>query len=228
MVHPVQRHRRRQRHAAANCAMPATISQIRGWLWWRKVALPASFPITSPARSPPPADRGTPASWPNWRAGAIGPCTRMGLGAYITHATTDGDFRHVVLGIAVMSVLSWCSTACSGGRFTGYAETQIPADVRRRHGERQCSRSVAMCAGRSRGARGEELLVLDDVNLTLRQGEIVGLARPFRLRQIHAAAPDRRACAAARRQASPIWARPSKGPPRASPWCSRVSRCFPG
>ena len=33
---------------------------------------------------------------------------------------------------------------------------------------------------------GEELLVLDDVNLTLKQGEIVGSAGPLRLRQIHA------------------------------------------
>ncbi len=35
--------------------------------------------------------------------GQHAPCAPHGLGAYIADATTSGDFRHVVLGMAVMS-----------------------------------------------------------------------------------------------------------------------------
>ena len=46
---------------------------------------------------------GTPASWPRWRAGARHTLHAHGLGAYISDATTAGDFHRVVLGIVVMS-----------------------------------------------------------------------------------------------------------------------------
>ncbi len=36
MVHPVQRHRGRQHHAARIAATPATISGCKGWLWWKQ------------------------------------------------------------------------------------------------------------------------------------------------------------------------------------------------
>jgi NitT/TauT family transport system permease protein len=69
----------------------AQSSASSGWLWWRKVALPACFPTTSPARSPPRADRGTQhrrrvASWGDTTLQA------HGLGAYIADATAAGDF----------------------------------------------------------------------------------------------------------------------------------------
>ena len=63
----------------------------------------ACFPTTSPARSPPRAARGTPASSPKSRAGARSTLRAHGLGAYIADATTAGDFHRIVLGIAVMS-----------------------------------------------------------------------------------------------------------------------------
>ena len=47
------------REAAANF-------RVRGWDWWRQGrSCPGIFPITSPARSPPRAARGTPRSSPN-------------------------------------------------------------------------------------------------------------------------------------------------------------------
>ena len=78
-----------------------------------------------------------------------------------------------------------------------------------------------------RKAGGGELSVLEDVNLSLREGEIVGLlgrsgsGKSTLLRLI---------AGSARRPAaiSSITARRSTAPPRASPWCSRASRSFRG
>jgi NitT/TauT family transport system permease protein len=76
---------------------------VHGWLWWRKVALPAVFPyyVTGAIT----------ASGGAWNASVIAEVASWGkttlhahgLGAYISDATTSGDFRRVVLGIAVMS-----------------------------------------------------------------------------------------------------------------------------
>ncbi len=77
--------------------------QLKGWLWWRKVALPGVFPfyvtgaITASGGSWNAAIVAEVASW--------GPHTLRahGLGAYIADATTAGDFHRIVLGIATMS-----------------------------------------------------------------------------------------------------------------------------
>ena len=45
MVHPVQRHRRRQHHAARSCATPPRISASMAGCGGRRVALPAVFPF---------------------------------------------------------------------------------------------------------------------------------------------------------------------------------------
>ncbi|MFD2780212.1 ABC transporter permease [Novosphingobium pokkalii] len=52
---------------------------VRGWQWWRQVALPGIFPITSPARSRLRAGHGTPRSWPKWSPGAIITCAPTAL-----------------------------------------------------------------------------------------------------------------------------------------------------
>ncbi|MDE2111465.1 MAG: ABC transporter permease subunit [Alphaproteobacteria bacterium] len=77
--------------------------QIKGWLWWRKVALPAVFPyyVTGAIT----------ASGGSWNAAIVAEIVEWGhntlraygLGSYITDASTAGDFRKIVLGIAVMS-----------------------------------------------------------------------------------------------------------------------------
>ncbi|HTP78056.1 MAG TPA: ABC transporter permease subunit [Rhizomicrobium sp.] len=77
--------------------------QVKGWLWWRKVALPAVFPfyvtgaITASGGSWNAAIVAEVASWGNQTLRA------HGLGAYIADATAAGDFHKIVLGIATMS-----------------------------------------------------------------------------------------------------------------------------
>jgi NitT/TauT family transport system permease protein len=81
-----------------------TSFQVRGWLWWRRIALPAVFPfyvtgaITASGGSWNASIVAEVASWGNERLEA------RGLGAYIAHATAAGDYHRIVLGIAVMSL----------------------------------------------------------------------------------------------------------------------------
>jgi len=85
------------RHAAQNL-------RIGGWLWWRRVALPAVMPyyvtgaITASGGSWNAAIVAELASWGNKQVRA------HGLGSYIAEATLAGDYHHIVLGIATMSV----------------------------------------------------------------------------------------------------------------------------
>ncbi len=78
--------------------------QCRGWLWWRKIALPAVFPyfvtgaITASGGSWNASIVAEVASWGDTHLQA------NGLGAYIARATDAGDMHRVVLGIAVMSL----------------------------------------------------------------------------------------------------------------------------
>ena len=77
--------------------------QVKGWLWWRKIALPAVFPyyvtgaITASGGSWNASIVAEVASWGDTHLKAAG------IGAYIAEATEAGDMRRVVLGIAVMS-----------------------------------------------------------------------------------------------------------------------------
>ncbi len=77
--------------------------QVKGWLWWRKVGLPAVLPyyvtgaITASGGSWNAAIVAEVASWGHRTLHAYG------LGAYIADATSQGDFPKIVLGIVVMS-----------------------------------------------------------------------------------------------------------------------------
>ena len=78
--------------------------KVTGWLWWRKVALPAVLPfyvtgaITASGGSWNAAVVAELASWGDSQVQA------RGLGAYIAEATTAGDFHRIVLGIGTMSL----------------------------------------------------------------------------------------------------------------------------
>jgi NitT/TauT family transport system permease protein len=78
--------------------------RIKGWLWWRKVALPAVLPfyvtgaITASGGSWNAAIVAELANWGNTQIKA------RGLGSYIAEATTAGDFHKIVLGIGTMSL----------------------------------------------------------------------------------------------------------------------------
>lgn len=77
--------------------------RVRGWLWWRRIALPAVFPFYMTGAIT--------ASGGSWNASIVAEIARWGdttlkahgLGAYIAQATEAGDFHRIVLGIAVMS-----------------------------------------------------------------------------------------------------------------------------
>lgn len=95
---------------AGASAIPADLREVagmfgvRGWQWWRQVALPAIFPyyITGALT----------ASGGSWNASIVAEVVSWGshhleahgLGAYIADATTAGSFPRVALGIGVMSL----------------------------------------------------------------------------------------------------------------------------
>jgi NitT/TauT family transport system permease protein len=95
---------------AGASALPAELRyasdnlHVSGWLWWRKVALPGVFPyyvtgaITASGGSWNAAIVAELASWGATQVRA------HGLGSYIAEATAAGDFHHIVLGIATMSL----------------------------------------------------------------------------------------------------------------------------
>jgi len=76
---------------------------VRGWQWWRQVALPAIFPyyVTGALT----------ASGGSWNASIVAEVVTWGhqrleapgLGAWIAKATATGDYPRVALGIATMS-----------------------------------------------------------------------------------------------------------------------------
>jgi NitT/TauT family transport system permease protein len=78
---------------------------VRGWLWWRRVALPAVFPfyvtgaITASGGSWNASINAEVAQWGTETVRA------HGLGAYIADSTAAGDFARNVLGIVVLSLL---------------------------------------------------------------------------------------------------------------------------
>jgi NitT/TauT family transport system permease protein len=77
---------------------------VRGLLWWRRIAIPAVLPyyvtgaITASGGSWNASIVAEVASWGDEHLEA------QGLGAYIAQQTVAGDFHHIVLGIAVMSL----------------------------------------------------------------------------------------------------------------------------
>ncbi len=85
-------------------AEAATNFRVSGWLWWRRVMLPGIFPyyvtgaITASGGSWNAAIVAEVASWGDTKLQA------HGLGAYIARATDEGNFAHVVLGVAMMSL----------------------------------------------------------------------------------------------------------------------------
>lgn len=78
--------------------------QLRGWQWWRKLALPAVFPsfLTGAITASGGAwNASIVAELVHWGASDV---EAAGLGAYIVKATTAGDQPRILLGIAVMSL----------------------------------------------------------------------------------------------------------------------------
>jgi NitT/TauT family transport system permease protein len=78
--------------------------RVRGWLWWRRLALPAVFPafITGAITASGGALNASIVSevivWGDQKL------TATGLGAYIVDATEAGDYPRIILGVAIMSL----------------------------------------------------------------------------------------------------------------------------
>jgi NitT/TauT family transport system permease protein len=82
----------------------ASMFGVKGWQWWRSVALPAIFPyyitgaLTASGGSWNASIVAESVSWGNRHLQAAG------LGSYIANATVAGDYPRVALGIATMSL----------------------------------------------------------------------------------------------------------------------------
>lgn len=95
---------------AGTVALPKNLQQavgtlnVRGWLWWKRLILPAIFPyyitgaITAAGGAWNISILAEAVSWGNTHLFATG------LGAYITQVSARGDFAKLALGISVMSL----------------------------------------------------------------------------------------------------------------------------
>ena len=98
---------------------------LKGWQWWRQVALPAVFPyyVTGALT----------ASGGSWNASIVAEAVdwgkthleAFGLGAYIARASAAGDYARVALGIAVMSVFVIAFNRTVWRPLYGYAERRL-------------------------------------------------------------------------------------------------------
>ncbi|MFJ4144163.1 ABC transporter permease [Pseudomonas sp. NPDC089734] len=103
----------------------AGVFNMRGWQWWRRVALPGIFPyyITGALT----------ASGGSWNASIVAEAVSWGdtsleatgLGSYIAHATQAGDFARVALGVAVMSVFVIAFNRLLWRPLYGFAERRL-------------------------------------------------------------------------------------------------------
>jgi NitT/TauT family transport system permease protein len=77
---------------------------LRGWQWWKTLALPAVFPyyvtgaITASGGS---WNAAFVAEYTNWGSTQV---TAHGIGAYLAEASAAGDFHGIVLGTVTMSL----------------------------------------------------------------------------------------------------------------------------
>jgi NitT/TauT family transport system permease protein len=98
---------------------------ISGWLWWRKVALPAVFPFY--------VTGAITASGGSWNASIVAEVVSWGsrtfrahgLGAYIADATAAGNFHRIVVGIAVMAAFVTVINRLFWRRLYEYAERRF-------------------------------------------------------------------------------------------------------
>lgn len=98
---------------------------VKKWLWWKRLALPAIFPcyITGALTAAGGA----------WNASIVaevvswGDITLVatGLGAYITHFTTTGDFPRIFLGIGVMCLYVIAFNVLFWQRLYAYAQSRF-------------------------------------------------------------------------------------------------------
>src|SRR5262249_44418272 len=109
------------------------------------------------------------ASWGDARLEAFG------LGAYIARATAAGDFHRIVLGIAVMSLFVVVINRAFWRPLYRLAERKFRLEGKRMDAAAPSLLEVQSIRKAFPKPDGSQLLVLDDLNLKLAEGEIVGL-----------------------------------------------------
>ena len=153
----------------------ATNFGIKGWLWWRKVALPAVLPfyvtgaITASGGSWNAAQVSELVSWGHTEIRA------KGLGSYIADAAAANDFHRIVLGRRRDELVRRDHQSALLAALVLLRRAQISDDLT----EDSMNNSPLLQCTDVRKAfpkpDGEELLVLDGMNLELREGQIMGL-----------------------------------------------------
>lgn len=101
---------------------------VRGWQWWRQVALPGVFPyyVTGALT----------AAGGSWNASIVAEAVSWGdehlhasgLGSFIAQATSVGDFQRVALGVAVMSIFVVGFNRLLWRPLYGFAERRLRID----------------------------------------------------------------------------------------------------
>ena len=99
--------------------------RIRGWNWWRNVILPGIMPyyftgaITASGGS---WNASIVAEYVKWKGSTV---DAHGIGAYIAQATEEGDFRKIVLGVTVMSIVVTIFNRLFWRQLYAYAERRL-------------------------------------------------------------------------------------------------------
>lgn len=99
--------------------------RVSGWLWWKKLAIPAIFPyfITGALTAAGGAwNASIVAEYASWGHTVL---IAQGLGAYITEYTNKGDFPRIALGIGVMCVFVMTFNRLVWRRLYQWAETRF-------------------------------------------------------------------------------------------------------
>jgi NitT/TauT family transport system permease protein len=99
--------------------------RVSGWLWWKKLAIPAIFPyfITGALTAAGGAwNASIVAEYASWGHTVL---IADGLGAYITEYTNKGDFPRIALGIGVMCVFVMIFNRLVWRRLYQWAETRF-------------------------------------------------------------------------------------------------------
>ena len=99
--------------------------RVRGWLWWRRIALPAVLPFY--------VTGAITASGGSWNASIVAEYVKWkdhtvvahGVGAYIAQATEKGDFPKIVLGVAIMSIFVTLFNRLFWRQLYAYAERRL-------------------------------------------------------------------------------------------------------
>ena len=101
---------------------------VKGWLWWRKMAIPAIFPhyITGAMTAAGGCwNASIVAEYVEWGDNTV---ISLGIGQYITEFTKTGDFPRIALGTAVMCIYVILFNRLLWQKLYSFAESRFTLD----------------------------------------------------------------------------------------------------